>query len=1270
MNKENFKYLTIAFVILVLGCSVFAFISPNLVPLVKLAQVVTYFTPEHLVAGDILSLTTTLLVGLFLYNPQVFLKYFIPSALINLGVTYFVRHNMTLDLAQYALTIATLSPLAGVLIEGIKNKDSENKSLFKYMLLVGLLPIAYGMIIMSNLYFGVYTIPTTNDIQAIFIDSYLHIPHTADGYFYFISDFIKQGSYGYAFFNFIYQALTIGIIFVAVMEFKNRKTHPRYYIHTLLYVSAVLFMGVFLYNIYPVMGPAYLKGIIQINYPHNTNWMNYLGLQITGSENPRNGMPSMHIGLSLFLFLNSRRAKNWIKWVTGVFFILTATATLVLGEHYIIDWFGALPVIMLGMSFAAIEVSFPKKWAIIRNNVLFLVLWYVFLWHGVDYLSNWLNCWNCTRFNISMTATLYTILVGDIILFYFSYQKLMKLGDAYHAEHQEEFNQNVELVTGLKNFWNETVVLKNNKAISALFMLSGMSALIYQIIFCKLLGVLFGNTALGIVIVLGTLMTGIALGSWIGGREKSEISPVLKFAFCELSLATYCLLSPFIINLAGHIYTTVGAHFYENTLVLTIIKILTGFICLIIPATLIGLGTPVLLKHFNDEADKQGYSITHLYILNTLGAVMGSLLASYVLIEAIGVRNTIFSAVLISFMVGLQAIQMFKKQLAEDEEVDANELFKDFVSHSLKALCPTHQKMVKLASNKAKTALFLLFIMGMTSMSLEVIFFHALSIVSGNSTYTFAVMLSIFLAGLSLGGWIAKHMINHGYTSVKITCTVFILMAFSLMISWNLFNMIPVYLGSFETSKSITIFMQKEFIRAMTCFAVMILPAMMSGMLYAFLMNLLSSNETKEKKEEIIGLGLTVNALGNVAGVILGVFIFVNLLGISLSLKTLMIILALSAIGLYFVPKEREENEEKNNKLKKVTDIFWMIASLIVFAVVPLQLNWNQLSSGASIYLNHDSKGVVVAHAENMNAGLVTVNKMQSKSGTQLSLLTNGKFEGNNGSEMSFQKGFGIIPLLHLTNNDNALVIGYGTGVTTRVIHDNGFKQVDVVDNSEDTVKLANQYFSQENHQILNEKNVKLTIDDGRNYLQLQSANQKHYDLISVEPSAIWFNNASYLYNREFYALAKKHLADNGVFEQWVQMHHMAPEDFLMVLNTVRSEFRYVTLYSLNNQAVIIASNSEQSANPVRQTLVNLNNNTDLSDVKKIYQNDFMTLLDDRLLDSNQTDKVISQVYGKAMGLFYSTDNNLALEYATPKGNAIKENTIPLILKILAEKSH
>jgi predicted membrane-bound spermidine synthase len=1262
MNKENFKYLMFAFLILVFGCSIFAFISPNLTPLVKIAQTVTYFTPEHLVSGDILALTTTLLAGLFLYQPKIFLKYFIPSALINIGITYLIKHQMTLELAQYALTIATLSPLAGVLVEGIKTKDAENKSLFKYVLLIGILPIAYGMVIMGNLYFGVYTIPTTNDIQAIFIDSYLHIPHAPDGYLYFISSWLPQGSMGYSFFNLIYQALTIGIIFVAFMEFKYRHEQPRYYIHTLMYVSAVLFMGVFLYNIYPVMGPAYLKGIIAQNYPHNLNWMNYLGLQITGSENPRNGMPSMHIGLSLFLFLNSRKAKTWIKWVTGIFFILTATATLVLGEHYIIDWFGALPVIILGMSFAAIEVSFAKKWKIIRNNVIFLAFWYVFLWHGVDYLSNWLGCWNCTRFNISMTLTVYGFILISTALSYFSYKKLMILGDEYYSQNQQGFNSNIELVSGLKQFWQEAVVLKNHKAISALFVLSGMSALIYQIVFGKLLSVLFGNTALTMVIVLATLMAGIALGSWIGSREKSLISPILKFAFCELSLATYCLLSPFIINLISHLYIAIATHFYDSSWALTIIKIIAGVVCLIIPATLIGLGTPVLLKNFDDKADTPGYSITHLYVLNTLGAVAGSLLASYILIDAVGVRNTIFSAVLINFIIGLQAIQMFKKQLVEDEEVDANELFKDFVSHCVQALCPCRHTDPISKTTTTKIALTLLFITGLIGMNLQVLFFHGLSIVSGSSTYTVAIMLSIFLAGLSAGGLIAKKMIAHHYVNEKLTSVILILMAFSLLVSWNLFNLIPVYLGSFETSKSITLFVQKEFIRAMTCFAVMILPAIFNGMAYACLMNLLSPNETKENKETLIGLGLTLNALGNAVGVILGSFVLVNIFGISLSLKILMVILALSALTLYLVTQSQEKG------VQKIKNLSGILLSLIIFIIVPLQLNWNQLTSGSSIYLNHDSKGMVVAHIENINAGLVSINKMQNKNHEQLSLLTDGKLDSNNGSEINYQKGFAIIPLMHLLNNDNALMIGYGTGVSASVIHDSGFKHIDIIDNNQGTITLANQYFSTENKQVFKAKNINMIIDDGRSFLQLSG--KKKYDLMSVESNAIWFNKTAYLYNREFYALAKQHLTENGIFEQSVQMHHTAPEDFLMIINTIRSEFRYVNIYSLDNQAIIIATNSEQVANPDREALNRLNNNHDLNEMKKIYQNDFITLVNTRLLDSAQTDKLISNVYGNAMGLFYSTDNNLALEYSTAKGNDIKQNTIPLILKLLAEKSH
>lgn len=166
---------------------------------------------------------------------------------------------------------------------------------------------------------------------------------------------------------------------------------------------------------------------------------------------------------------------------------------------------------------------------------------------------------------------------------------------------------------------------------------------------------------------------------------------------------------------------------------------------------------------------------------------------------------------------------------------------------------------------------------------------------------------------------------------------------------------------------------------------------------------------------------------------------------------------------------------------------------------------------------------------------------------------------------------------------------------------------------------------------------------DGRNYLLTQD---KKYDLISMEISSIWFAGAANLYNKEFYQLAKKRLHDDGILQQWVQLHHIYPQDLVYILNTVRSEFEYVWLYESGGQGIIVASNSPEATN--------------YHVLKPPYHDMTAEALKERSDDLARRQiltpkgiNALARTFDPTLRRIISTDNNLKLEYSTPKGNAI-----------------
>ena len=245
------------------------------------------------------------------------------------------------------------------------------------------------------------------------------------------------------------------------------------------------------------------------------------------------------------------------------------------------------------------------------------------------------------------------------------------------------------------------------------------------------------------------------------------------------------------------------------------------------------------------------------------------------------------------------------------------------------------------------------------------------------------------------------------------------------------------------------------------------------------------------------------------------------------------------------------------------------------------------------------------------------------------------------------------MPLLHQPQRDAVLVIGYGTGNSAHTLHDAGFAQMDIAELSPDIVALADRHFGDINGKVSQQTNVQMYYTDGRNYLLTQN---KRYDLISMELTSIWFAGAANLYNREFYQLAKARLNDDGVLQQWVQLHHMQSMDLLYILNTLHQEFRYVWLYVIGGQGVLVASDSVDAMG-----LYHLDGSV-VSDAQPLSVEE-QALQDGMLLEPKDVDYLVQKL--RVPQFFVSTDNNLYLEYSTPKGNALPDEVFTSNIEML-----
>jgi predicted membrane-bound spermidine synthase len=767
-----------------------------------------------------------------------------------------------------------------------------------------------------------------------------------------------------------------------------------------------------------------------------------------------------------------------------------------------------------------------------------------------------------------------------------------------------------------------------------MFFASGAAALVYQVLFAKELALVFGSTATAAFTVLATFLGGMAIGSLIGGALAARVArPVIVYAYVELLIGAFCVATPLLFAAIQSAYVFLAADLPPASPALLVLRVALGAGVLLVPTVLMGITLPLLAQALNPRGDRLGGPVALLYACNTAGAALGALLASYAVIPFLGVRSTTLVAAAMNLMVALLALELAKAlgAVPAGSRLDGRAVHAD----------PAGVRANAGGRRVLAGAWLALGLGGLLSLGLEVVYVHLLSVVAGNSVYAFGLMLATFLVGLALGGEAGRRLIGRpGIDRAAWLAATQVALAASVAVgAWG-WDTIPAYFASFAEYPLVTTFGAREAVRGLVCALVMVPPTVCIGASYTLAMDL-ATTATTRRGITMLGASAALNTLGNIVGVLLFGFLLLPWLGGLLSGKivaTIALVVAAAVTASVAAPRVRWR-------------LGAALATVLALVVVsPSRLDYEMLSSGANVYFAAQKWGTVIDHAESIDGGLTTVTTSPFEGGMVKTLLTNGKFQGNDAKhgEVQAQIGFAALPLLHQGRRENALVLGYGTGASSRVLYDAGFAHLDIADLSRELVTMADAHFAGINGRVSQQPGVQTHITDGRNLLLLT---KRQYDVISIEITSIWFAGAASLYNREFYQLARAKLRPDGVLQQWVQLHHMATTDLLTIIGTLRAEFAYVSLYVVGGQGILIATNDAAHAEPLPAVVAALDASPRLQAVRELAGRSFADIAGDLLLSPAGVDQFLERI-GLVPDFWISTDNNLRLEYSTPKANA------------------
>ena len=700
------------------------------------------------------------------------------------------------------------------------------------------------------------------------------------------------------------------------------------------------------------------------------------------------------------------------------------------------------------------------------------------------------------------------------------------------------------------------------------FVFSGATGLIYEVLWARMLGLVFGATTLAVSTVLAAFMGGLALGSALAGRLAPRFTrPVAVYGWMEIGVAVYALLVPLLVRGVDHFYALVWQDLQPGFFTFTLLRFALSCLLLLVPTTLMGATLPVLSAALLRSATHDANSVTRLYTCNLFGAILGTLIAGFLLLPTAGVRTTLIIAAATNLLIGAAALLLQRRFQTRNDRVEGGR------GPSV-AQSPLNQ--TPLATN-----LFYLtaFASGFVTISTQVAWTRVLTMIIGSSTYAFSIVVALFLSGLAGGAW----FVGRKDRTTKLRPTILIvelLTAISLLFSLFVLNRIPALLITLGLSFKIQSWVGLLTLQIISATLLIFVPALLMGMVMPLVL-VWASNQAHAVSR--VGRSYAVNTIGAIAGAFATGFVLIPVTSIRFTLLLAASCCVLVATLAY---QPREGRVAKRTIAIAVTPVL----VIVIFIVAP-PMNLADLSIGA-----YDSLVRVLAQTRegtNENGQLAgpavhellwyregpTATVSVRRDGDTVSMGINGRTNASDSSfDMPTQVMLGQLPLLVAPQRNNALVIGFATGVTVGAMLQSQIQSVTCVELEPATI-AGSEYFNHINNRPLDDPRTKLIIDDARTYLRVTP---NRYDIIVSEPSHPWIPGVANLFTREFFELGRERLSDEGVFVQWVQIYQLSTQSLRSVLATYQAVFPHVLVFrvgGLNKGKDLLLLGSERPMN-------------------------------------------------------------------------------------------
>lgn len=685
---------------------------------------------------------------------------------------------------------------------------------------------------------------------------------------------------------------------------------------------------------------------------------------------------------------------------------------------------------------------------------------------------------------------------------------------------------------------------------ATLLFFSGASALIYQTVWMRDFRLIFGASTVATGAVLAIFMFGLGAGSAIlGKRADKHPQPLAFYGQLEMLIALSAALTPLLLMGVRAAYFAMGGSASLGTFMATVVRLLLSTLVLAIPTVLMGGTLPAMARAVESNDDQGRRRLALLYGVNTIGAVFGALISTFVMLERFGNRFTLLIAAVVNLSIGAIAFSL-GRGTPKQESTAATSNAEPFRASAL----PPRLVLIAAA------------LVGFAFLLMELVWYRMLSPLLGGTTFMFGLVLAIALAGIGIGGALYSFGNRERIataTGFAVTCT---LEALCMIVPYALGDRLAIVANAL---RSLRVFGFSGHVTSWTIVTtIVVLPAaIVAGYQFPLLISLLGRGRESVGRE--VGLAYAWNTGGSIVASLIGSFILLPTIGSTGSWKLAVAsLLVVGAITLFYAFRERSRGVAYLAAASAVLSIALMFAlgptavwrhSGIGAGRAPAMITPNQM-----IGWIHDTRHATLFEQDGRESsiGLLT--------GDDLGLMVNGKSDGSARDDAGTQVMSGVLAALLHPNPKKAMVIGFGTGTTSGWLADiPAMEAVDVVELEPVVLDIAS-YYAPVNRNALDNPKHHTSVGDAREVLL---TTREKYDIVFSEPSNPYRAGIASLYTRDFYEAASKRLTKNGLFVQWMQMYSIDALTMKTIYATISSVFPNVDTWTTTaGDIVLVAS--------------------------------------------------------------------------------------------------